>query len=293
VRHLAQGDAIADRVRPAIGGPWLVWREDLSIGALPSDATPARLAIRATQLGGRGEAPAIAAALAAQERALAELAAAGEPVALWLGNDLVCALQELDWLARLAGVEAILRVAPPVDHPGCLLEEDPAALRAALAAATPIASAERADARTARDAVLAPDARALDAALAQVAAARPARALRLHRDRLPSRARGLDRLEALVLDAVVAGTPPLGAAGACPELGATDRAVGLALDRLAAATPGLLEPGAGLDGRRATPHGRAVAVGGAGATPAPRPVGGALGGPGGYGLDDRGAVVPW
>jgi len=249
--HLVQAEAIAARAGALLSGERIVWREALDGG--PSSGAPGSgewLDARAAHLTSRigveeegGEEPYdwahCRAALAGQEAALDRVASTASELVMWLGNDLVCLLHELYWLARwqeLAPAGRLLRVAPPEDEARCLMEKGEA-LAARFAAREEVAPSEVAASARAFAAFAAPDASHLDEFLADPATGRAGRALALHRERFPALGSGLGRIEEAALAAVGGGAtmvellPAVNAA--LPGFCVTDVQLWITLRRLA------------------------------------------------------------
>ncbi|RAV03021.1 DUF1835 domain-containing protein [Paenibacillus sp. YN15] len=222
--HITNGDAVAEKLRKAgIEGTVLPWREDYTEGPVaPQMDGPAIRQQRGVYL---EEAYGIPQALyaetcGAQEAALAQAAAQGEEIVLWMEHDLFDQTMQAFLLHRLAHLEAE-GAAPPLrlqlvtigSYPGIepfhglgqLTAEQLAGL---YPGRRPVSAEALALGRRAWEAYASPDPRSVEALLQADTAALPflREAFAAHLARFPSVADGLGLVERAALQAVSAGT---------------------------------------------------------------------------------------
>ena len=216
--HVTNGDSAEASIRAAgVDGEIMSWLDALHEGPLPGglDAEALR-AERARFLAscGWGTAEEIETRLRARDDRLAAAVREGEEIVLWFEHDLfdqLQLLQILDMLDGAPGVEAVL-----TDRH--LTYIDPAWLAQLFSRRDPVEPAQVTLARTAWEAVRAPDPSAIEALLAIHTAALPhlGPALRRLLEELPATGDGLSRTECQALTALAGGaSTPMAILDAC------------------------------------------------------------------------------
>ena len=216
--HVHNGDCSADILRRSgLPGEHLVWREALTAGPTPADASADEWhALRARHLAGAygGDFGECRRALAAQEESLRGFRA-HEEVVLWFEHDLFCQtllVYLLDWFARREPGETRLSLVCVGEFPGVedfrgLGQLSPEQMASLFGDRREVGAPELQLGAAAWRAYSSPDPRAVEALLAGDTSALPylRAALLRHLARFPSTRNGLGRVENLALDLIRGG----------------------------------------------------------------------------------------